>query len=1084
MTACQSISQKMTVKKPQKEFVPSGFFVLRTHLLPFEELLSWSEGLEALRAITDPARLEQALASDRARLRERLKAVIARPEVREALFVASPSLDENLRHWLRDPESEHGRKIEHALAKYFMRMSWRPTPFGLFAGCSLGTLGAETRLVIKDRKSYQRHTRLDMDYLYTLTNLIGHEPALRETILYAPNTSLYHAAGRFCYVESRLYGKARSHHSVKVEDTQCLRTTLERARQGATISTLARTLADADAGVSLEEAKQYVESLVDSQILVPEISLPLTGPDPMRSLLSQLRSHPAAAKVSDCLERVRASLESMDAAGLGLPSERYHAVAQLLEELPAKVEIPRLFRVDMIKPVASATMGQALLAEIIKGVQILRRVGGSPRDDSLSRFRAAFVKRYGEGRQVPLVEALDEESGIGFNPDNEISATASPPLNGLVSADASTEQDCIAWDAGKAFLLQKTTEALIRGEMSIALQPTDLQKLESINPRPLPDSFAAMATIVAESESAVASGSFHVVLDWVVGPSGARLLARFCHADQAVREWVERHIRDEEALHPDAVFAEIVHLPEELAGNVLLRPVLRDYEIPYLGRSGAAGDKQIPITDLYVSVSENRLILRSKSLDREVIPRLSSAHNYDFPSISLYRFLCSLQSQAVAKGFYWDWGVLGSSPFLPRVTVGRLVLSRARWYLSNPEIQTLNKARGAQQFQNVQQWRTQRRLPRFVVFAERDNQMPIDFDNVISVEIFLRLCKKSGQAILFEMLPAPNEFCVQSPEGHFMHELIIPFTRFREAPGQKPPVEASGGRSIRIHAEQGVQRSFPPGSEWIYCKLFTGTSTADHVLCDVVRDVVRNALQSGAVDHWFFLRYDDPDWHLRLRLHGDAARLNSEVLPELQLALSALLNNGLLRRSEFDTYEREVERYGGPEGITLSERIFHADSEAVSAIIAMLSGDEGADVRWPLALRGVDMLLSDLGLSLDIKREVIRQSLQTFGEEFRVSARKGLETLIAPAYDQQSPKAPGIAILTRRSYQLAPIVTELRACQQAGLLSRPLSALAQSYIHMYINRLLPSAQRAQELVLYELLLRLYDSQPARSGQDW
>ena len=35
------------MKGSADEFVPSGFFALRTPLLPFDEFLDWSEGLEA-----------------------------------------------------------------------------------------------------------------------------------------------------------------------------------------------------------------------------------------------------------------------------------------------------------------------------------------------------------------------------------------------------------------------------------------------------------------------------------------------------------------------------------------------------------------------------------------------------------------------------------------------------------------------------------------------------------------------------------------------------------------------------------------------------------------------------------------------------------------------------------------------------------------------------------------------------------------------------------------------------------------------------------------------------------------------------
>jgi len=44
-----------------------------------------------------------------------------------------------------------------------------------------------------------------------------------------------------------------------------------------------------------------------------------------------------------------------------------------------------------------------------------------------------------------------------------------------------------------------------------------------------------------------------------------------------------------------------------------------------------------------------------------------------------------------------------------------------------------------------------------------------------------------------------------------------------------------------------------------------------------------------------------------------------------------------------------------------------------------------------------------------------------------------------------------------------------------------LAELAMSFAHMHVNRLLRSAQRAQELVLYEMLDRLYASRAAREA---
>ena len=100
------------------------------------------------------------------------------------------------------------------------------------------------------------------------------------------------------------------------------------------------------------------------------------------------------------------------------------------------------------------------------------------------------------------------------------------------------------------------------------------------SPPPLPDSFAVMAAVAAASEEALARGEFRVRLDGVSGPSGARLLGRFCHADPELHQHVAQHVRAEEALQPDAVFAEIVHLPEGRMGNILARPILRGLRDP------------------------------------------------------------------------------------------------------------------------------------------------------------------------------------------------------------------------------------------------------------------------------------------------------------------------------------------------------------------------------------------------------------------------------------------------------------------------------------------------------------------------
>jgi thiopeptide-type bacteriocin biosynthesis protein len=191
---------------------------------------------------------------------------------------------------------------------------------------------------------------------------------------------------------------------------------------------------------------------------------------------------------------------------------------------------------------------------------------------------------------------------------------------------------------------------------------------------------------------------------------------------------------------------------------------------------------------------------------------------------------------------------------------------------------------------------------------------------------------------------------------------------------------------------------------------------------------------------------------------------------------------------QLDTYDRELERYGGPAGIGLCERLFYADSEAVLSILDVLEGDEGAEARWRLAACGIDLLLADLGIDADGKRAILRQVRDGFFHEFgggkplRVQLdrkqrveRRTLEALLDPVAAGTGALATGLAILRHRSERNAPLAAELRR-------TVPVAQLAPSLVHMQVNRLIRSAQRAHELVLYDLLSAIYDSRAARAGR--
>jgi thiopeptide-type bacteriocin biosynthesis protein len=231
---------------------------------------------------------------------------------------------------------------------------------------------------------------------------------------------------------------------------------------------------------------------------------------------------------------------------------------------------------------------------------------------------------------------------------------------------------------------------------------------------------------------------------------------------------------------------------------------------------------------------------------------------------------------------------------------------------------------------------------------------------------------------------------------------------------------------------------------------------------------------SGLAQHWFFLRYADPDPHLRVRWKGDPETLTRHLLPEITRFSAPLTEDGLISRVAVDTYDRELERYGGVEGTGISEEIFWADSRAVMRLLAC---EPPADLTELIAVT-VDDLLAALGLTVgDRLRWYCQQAdvsgdpavRRRAGEDYR-TRQKRLRTLLG------TPAMPALLgdevadVLAQRKAIVAPAAERLAKLEATARLAAPHRELWSSYVHIHCNRLL-GGRAPSEGHLLQLLQR-------------
>jgi len=293
------------------------------------------------------------------------------------------------------------------------------------------------------------------------------------------------------------------------------------------------------------------------------------------------------------------------------------------------------------------------------------------------------------------------------------------------------------------------------------------------------------------------------------------------------------------------------------------------------------------------------------------------------------------------------------------------------------------------------------------------------------------------------------------------------------------------------------KRTFILGSEWLYFKIYTGYKTADTILTETIYPLSQFFIKENLIDHWFFIRYSDPHFHLRVRFHIPEKENIASVIHHFNNVFQEYVNQNLVWKIQTDTYQREIERYGA-DLIELSEKLFYLSSEMICKTIALNEVQKDENLRWLLGLKMIDTLLTDFGYSLQEKRDLLNILQENFGKEHGINTdyrrqfgqkyrteKQRIEKILDKNSEQNKEYAELFRPIFKNSVDSKSVIEEIRnkkkkldEKEETLFLQKNLS----SYIHMMLNRLFRTQQRTHELVLYDYLFRYYNSLLARQKQ--
>jgi thiopeptide-type bacteriocin biosynthesis protein len=832
-----------------------------------------------------------------------LRAIWANKDVAEALQHSSPSLAEQVRT-LCTAEHPALRDVQRAalsVARYLLRAQHRATPFGLFAGVATAEFGPRARAAWGEE--HVAVGRAGAEWLAAVAARLESCPDLLERLPVVSNNTVTYRGDRLIVpFQPDVQDERTRAVEASLALTGPVRAVLAATRLPIRFGTLVDRLQAEFPEAGPEKARRLLTELIRRRALITSLHAPSTETDALGYLVGQLDAIDAGSLVPIAetvreLQAVRAGLEECTThSGRDSVATRMRDLVPGLRRHPVALDL----RLD-----ARIVLPEAVAREIERAALILTRLSIHPYGIAAwNEYHQRFYERYGIGTMVPLAEAV-ADSGAGY-PDGYPGTPA-----GARRPRVSARDDALVRLA-QAAALDGRDEVILTDEQIEALDvgPDELR---------LPPHLEIGVRVHAASLEELQRGQFRLEVVSVsrgVGVSTGRFVSVLAPAD---REALVAEIADLPAADSNTVPAQLSFPPLlSESAHVTRSPQVLPTVIS-LQEHRAPQDTALTPEDLAVGCDGRRMYLAVPERGHRVEAVGMHALNLHTHTPPLVRFLTELSRAQCARVTVFDWGAAAAMPFLPRLRYGRTVLAPARWRLEASELPGHAHPR-AEWDAALSDWHARRRLPRRVYLVEDDRRLFLDLDEAGHRALLRRHLDHSRLAVLVEA-PEPEAYgwC-----GGRAHEVVVPHKATR--PSALPPLPAPS----RARALSAAQMQTPAASSVLLAALYGDPRRQDILISRYLPGL----LEQLGNPPWWFIRFRDPDQHLRVRIALPDPEAFADTARTVSAWADALRSVGLLADLRYPTSYREMGRWGSGTAWEAAEEVFRADSRAVLAQLA------------------------------------------------------------------------------------------------------------------------------------------------------
>ena len=824
------------------------------------------------------------------------------------------SLSADLSNTIKDGYIEE--KAMNALYKYINRASFRTTPYGLAAGVGKGEFKKEDYCNIN---ALFKYARADMEWVSKIVRecelTIGCNLVVKKNNTIEQIGELLFQNWNDCFMDQAIINK-----NIQIRTTRYVDFIMGLCEYPTSIQNLINESMKIYPNVEIKKFESVINLLIEKEYLISDLRVNSSCIDPFKNLIECISNRYSNKKsqLFDQLMVIDKKIEKYNSEKFTISDSdiKLNDIKQLMSSIKKS---NNYLQIDLYSK-ENIYLDRGIKSDI---EEFANFIAMCTFQENNFVFIDRFLEKYGHQR-VKFLDVLKDKDFSKIQSDKSDSIFYNDKLN-LILLSILEEKHNDSIDLYKykdRFSFEHKTELNLSDSMELAFYITKSKSKHELIVTPL-------------------GGSRHI----------NNIMGRFKYLYD---------IEDDKNLAYSISF-----VPNNPHVFGVIQSILPDDNHIYYGGFDQNG---LDINDVYIGIKNNKICFYSKKLKQEInVINNNMVTSETIPEPLKKMLELSNESKAYPVSFLeCIYHIVYNFPGIhfPEIRFKNIVIVPESWRFNDNNI---SKDSFKSYFKTLCQ---KNKLPEVIIAGTGDNKLYLSTVKETDIMILYDLYKKDHNIVLFKAMMNEENLIINDSDnkkhvGEFVFELQEKTNQELSRYGDFPIVDKSFfAESDIVESKKGLFEN------WIYLKIYITSSLQTKCLLLFFETFYPKLIKGKLVYNFFFIRYRDPNDHLRIRINS---RNFLEVLPIIQQFINELKNKNYLTAYTLEQYVPEIYRYGGINCIESAERFFQQDSICALSLLQYINLKKSKFSLKQIFIISSANIMNSAGLSAEMQNNYLSQ---------------------------------------------------------------------------------------------------------------